>query len=146
MLHFNERQRPHWACWQYGQTRETRGWLGVERWQLCLWDTSRSTKCHRWAAVGHWISLCVKCCRMVDSIPIPSLSCSQYNQTYCLSGWDDNACLGVRNTCSIGAWPKSLLYFVLYLYFGELVVYLHHIIYIRHHLIMLHNSRWDDEV
>ena len=22
------------------------------------------------AAVGHWISLCVKCCRMVDSIPI----------------------------------------------------------------------------
>ena len=23
-------------------------------------------------------------------------------------GWDDNACLGVRNTSSIGAWPNSL--------------------------------------
>ena len=33
-------------------------------------DTSRSAKCHRQAAVGHWISLCVKCCRVVDSVPI----------------------------------------------------------------------------
>ena len=39
---------------------------------------------------------------------ILSLSCSQYSQTICLSGWDDNACLGVRNTCSIGAWPNTL--------------------------------------
>ena len=70
MLHFNERQHPHWACRQYGQTGGTRRWLGVERWQLCLRDTSRSVKCHRRAAVGHWISLCVKCCRMVDSLPI----------------------------------------------------------------------------
>ena len=46
------------------------GGLGVERWQLCLQDTSRSANCHRRAAVGHWISLCVKCCRMVDSVPI----------------------------------------------------------------------------
>ena len=77
MLHFNERQRPHWACRQYGHTGGTRGWLGVKRWQLCLGDTSRSATCHRRAAVGHWISVYVKCCRMVD-------------------GWNDNACLGVR--------------------------------------------------
>jgi hypothetical protein len=70
MLHFNERQRPYWACRQYGHTGGTRVWLGVERWQLCLRDTSRSAKCHRQAAVGHWISLYVKCCRMVDSLPI----------------------------------------------------------------------------
>ena len=25
-----------------------------------------------------------------------------------MRGWDDNACLGVRNTSSIGAWPNSL--------------------------------------
>ena len=31
-------------------------------------DASCSTKRHRRAAVGHWVSLCVKCCRMVDSI------------------------------------------------------------------------------
>ena len=31
MLHSNERQRPHWACLQYGHTGETRRWLGVER-------------------------------------------------------------------------------------------------------------------
>ena len=70
MLHFNERQRPHWACWQYGHTGGTWWWLGVERWQLCLRDTSRSPKCHQQAAVGHWTSVCVKCCRMVDSVSI----------------------------------------------------------------------------
>ena len=42
--------------------------LVVESWQICLQDTSRSAKCHRKATVGNWISLCVKCCRMVDSI------------------------------------------------------------------------------
>ena len=70
MLYFDERQRRHWACWQFGHTGGTRGWLGVERWQLCLRDTSRSVNCHRRAAVGHWISLYVKCCRMVDIVPI----------------------------------------------------------------------------
>jgi hypothetical protein len=40
--------------------------LGVKRWQLCLRDTSRSANCHRRAAVGHWISLCVNCSGMVD--------------------------------------------------------------------------------
>ena len=34
--------------------------LGVERWHFCLRDTSCSAKCHRRAAVGHWISLYVK--------------------------------------------------------------------------------------
>ena len=33
-------------------------------------------KCHRQAAVGHWVSLCVKCCRMVDSVPRWQLSLS----------------------------------------------------------------------
>ena len=40
-------------------TGGTWGWLGVEKWQLCLQDTSRSAKCHWWAAVGHWVPLCV---------------------------------------------------------------------------------------
>ena len=84
MIHFNERQRPHWACWQYGHTGGTRGWLGVERWQLCLRDTSRSANCHRRAAVGHWISLCVKCSRMVDSAKMAIyLYPGQYCQTIC---------------------------------------------------------------
>ena len=34
--------------------------------------------------------------------------CIQYSQTICWRGWDDNACLGVRNTSSIRAWPNSL--------------------------------------
>ena len=45
---------------------------------------------------------------IVYQFGILSLSCSQYSQTICLSRWDDNTCLGVRNTCSIGAWPNSL--------------------------------------
>ena len=56
MFHYTVNQRPHWACWQYGHSGGTRGWLGVERCQLCMQDTSRSTKWHRRAAVGHWIS------------------------------------------------------------------------------------------
>ena len=58
MLHFNKRQHPHWACRVYGHTGGTRRWLGVERLQLCLRDTSRSAKCHRRAVVGHWVSVC----------------------------------------------------------------------------------------
>ena len=110
LLHFNKRQRPHWACRQYGHTGWTWGWLGVERWQVCLGDTSRSTKYHCRAAVGHWISLCVKCEGWLIAYQLSklSLSCSQYSQTVCWRGWDDNACLGVRNTCSLGAWPNSL--------------------------------------
>ena len=52
----------------------TLGEPGVERCQLFLQDTSRSTKQHRRAAVGHWVSLSVKCCRMVDSVPRRRLS------------------------------------------------------------------------
>ena len=48
-----------WACWQYGHSWETWEWQGVERCRLCLRYTSRSAKCHRQAAVGHWVSLCV---------------------------------------------------------------------------------------
>ena len=70
VLYYTVNQHPHWACRQYGHTGGTRGWLGVERWQLCLQDTSRSANCHRRAAVGHCFIVCVKCCRMVDSVPI----------------------------------------------------------------------------
>ena len=111
ILHYRVNQGLHWACQQYGHTGGIRGWLGVEIWQLCLWDISRSAKCHQGAAVGHWVSLCVKCCRMVDSVLYMctlSLSCSQYSQTICWRGWDDIVCLGVRNTSSKGAWPNSL--------------------------------------
>ena len=45
MLHYTVNQRPHWACRQYGHSGGTWGWLGVERCQLCLQDTSRSAKC-----------------------------------------------------------------------------------------------------
>ena len=68
MLHYTVNQCPHWACRQYGHTGGTRGWLGVEKWQLYLPDTSRSAKCHRQAAVG--FSVCVQCYRMVDNVPI----------------------------------------------------------------------------
>ena len=69
MLHYTVNQCPHWARQQYCHFRETRGWLGVERCQLCLQDTPCSAKRHRGAAVGHWVSLCVRYCRMVDSVP-----------------------------------------------------------------------------
>jgi hypothetical protein len=149
ILHYTVNQRLHWACWQYGHSGGTQGWLGVKRWQLSVWNTSHSANCQR-AAVGHWcpiqvvtfnlisilatdyiqkrrdqiwyqsksdymdrawVSLCV--CSVVGwlivyQLGILSLSCSQYSQTICWHGWDDNPCLGVRNTSSIGAWPNSL--------------------------------------
>ena len=37
--------------------------------QLCLQDTTRSAKQHHQAAVVYWVSLCVKYCRVVDSVP-----------------------------------------------------------------------------
>ena len=66
--------------------------------------------CHRRAAVGHWVSLCV--CSVVGwlivyQLGILFLSCSQYSQTICWCGWDDNACLGVRNTSRIVAWSET---------------------------------------
>ena len=69
MLHYTMNQHWHWACRQYGHSGGIRGWLGVERCQFCLQDTSHSTKRHWRAAVGHWVSLCAKCWRMVDSVP-----------------------------------------------------------------------------
>ena len=92
ILHYTVNQRPHWArCWEM--------------------DTSQSANCHQPAAVGHWVSLCV--CIVVEwlivyQLSILSLSCSQYSQTICWRGWDDNACLGIGNTSSIGAWPNFL--------------------------------------
>ena len=69
MLHYTVNQRPHWGCRQYCHSGGTQEWLGVEKCQLCLQETSRSAKRHWQAAVGHWVSLCVKCCWMVDSVP-----------------------------------------------------------------------------
>ena len=48
-----------------------------------------------------WVSLCVFSAvgwLIVYQLGILSLSCSQYSQTICWHGWDDNACLGVRST------------------------------------------------
>ena len=76
-----------------------RGWLGVERWQLCLRDISCSAKCNWHAAVGHWVSLCVGSAvgwLIVYQLGILSLSCNQYSQTICWHRWYDNACLGVK--------------------------------------------------
>ena len=47
------------ACLLYGHSGGTRGWLGVERCQLCLQDTSSSAKWHRRAAVDHSWFHCV---------------------------------------------------------------------------------------
>ena len=74
-LTFEARRSTQWisvhtgACWQYGHSGGTGGWLGVEKCQFCLQGTSCSAKWHRWASVSHWVSLRVKCCRMVDSVP-----------------------------------------------------------------------------
>ena len=52
----------------YSHSGGTQGWLGVERYLFCLQDISGSAKWHQ-PAIGHLVSLCVKCCRMVDSVP-----------------------------------------------------------------------------
>ena len=46
-------------------------------------------KCHRWAAVGYWVSLCVWNVvgwLIVYQLGILPLSCSQYSQTICWRG------------------------------------------------------------
>ena len=103
MLHYTVNQRPHWACRQYGHSGGTRGWLGVERCQLCLQDTSRSAKQHQRAAVGHWISLCVKCCRMVDSVPRWRLSPTNWpiqSEHLSIADYDDTAFGAGTLTCT----------------------------------------------
>ena len=52
MLHYTVNQHHHWACWQYGHSGGTHGWLSFNICQLCLQDTSRSANCHRRAAGG----------------------------------------------------------------------------------------------
>ena len=67
-----------WSLWG------TRGWLDVERCQLCLQDTSHSPKQHWRAAVGHWVSLCMMCCRLIvyqDGNYLQPIG--QYSQTIC---------------------------------------------------------------
>ena len=46
---------------------------------------------------------------IVYRLGILSLSCSQYSQTICLRGSDDNACLGVGNTSSMGLGKTPLI-------------------------------------
>ena len=65
MLHNTVNQRPKWDCRQYSHSGGPKGWLGVERCQLCLQDTSRSAKFHRQVAVGLYLG--------------------QYSQTICRS-------------------------------------------------------------
>ena len=94
MLHYTVNQCLHWACQQYGHSGGTQGWLGVERCQLCLQDTSRSAKRHWRAGVGHWVSLCVKCCRMVDSVPRWRLSPTNWpiqSDYLSITDYDDTA-------------------------------------------------------
>ena len=60
----------------------TRGWLGAERCQLCMQDTAFSANCdigeQQWVTGFHnELSLCVKYCRMVDSVPRWQLSLSR---------------------------------------------------------------------
>ena len=94
----------------------TRVWLGVERFQLCLQDTSCSAKQHRRAAVGNWVSVCVKCCRMVNSVPRwtlfpnqlanivrPSDDCRLW---YCLRGGNIN--MYNVNSWKAGPWLENL--------------------------------------
>ena len=66
MLHYTVNQRLHWACQQYGCTGWTWGWLGVKRCQLCLQE---KTLCCKVTLASSRGVLCVKCCRMVDSVP-----------------------------------------------------------------------------
>ena len=68
------------------------GWLGVERCQLCLQDTSHSAKWHPQAAVGHWVSLCLwsvvgwLIVYQDDNYLYPG----QYSQTICRLLWGGN--------------------------------------------------------
>jgi hypothetical protein len=52
MLHYTVNQHPHWACWQYGHSGRTRGWVGVERWQLCLHCKCFVCWIHRWMSAN----------------------------------------------------------------------------------------------
>ena len=73
----------------------------IERCQLCLQDTSGySVKWHWQAAVGHWVLLCVKCCRMIDSVPRWRLSLSGPIQS-------DHLLIAHRMICNTFRWEHS---------------------------------------
>ena len=61
-------QCPHWTGWQYSHSWEP-GDDKVLKDATFACRIHSAAKWHHWAAVGHWASLCVMCCRMVDSIP-----------------------------------------------------------------------------
>ena len=69
MLHYTVNQHPHWARRQYGHSGGTREWLD-ER------DVNFACRIHPAVQSNmgeqQWVtgfSLCVKCCRMVVSLP-----------------------------------------------------------------------------
>ena len=91
ILHYRVNQRPHCACWQYGHTGGTRGWLGVKRCQLCMQDTSRPKSQNdinkqQWGTgIHNELSCCVKCCRWLIVYQDGDYLCSDhYSQTICL--------------------------------------------------------------
>ena len=91
ILHYTVNQHQHWAHWQYDHSGGTCEWLGVKRCQLSLQDTSCNAKQYRRAAVGHWVSLCVKCCRMVDSVPRWWLFPTNWSDHLSIPDYDDTA-------------------------------------------------------
>ena len=86
-------QHPHWACWQYGHSGGTQGWLGVG--ERAIWAVGyiQQLKALLGSSNG-WAQ-----CRFPD----------QNRQTKVLCWWDDNASLGVRNNSDRGFW--SLLWY-----------------------------------
>ena len=64
-LDYTVNQCPHWTCQQYGHSEGTQGWLGdigEQQWVTRFHDEH---------------SVCVKCCRMIESLPRWRLSLSR---------------------------------------------------------------------
>ena len=110
MLHFNKRQRPHWACRQYSHDGGTQGLTRCQEMATLPAGCIPQRKVPSASSSGSLgVIVCVQYCRIVYQLGILSLSCSQYSQTIYWRGWDDNAYLGVTNN-SIGAWPIFLVW------------------------------------
>ena len=78
MLDYTVNQPPHWDCQHYGHSGGTGGWLGVERCQLYLQDTSRRAK---WVTGFHCVLSVVEwlIVYQVDNYLYPD----KYSQTIC---------------------------------------------------------------
>ena len=101
MLHYDERQRLHWACQQFAHTRATRGWLGVEKWHLWLAgyipqdkvpsaSSSGKTGFHCvWSVAGLLIVHGVSLVTVIKVDMLYYLYSNLCCQTICWCGWDD---------------------------------------------------------